>query len=273
MRKYSIWLTGVILLTIVAFLSVFQPITFSPRKDPTDASRYLRPANLSGKAGAFDPSNPNQAASFTLFGKTPVYAYTPQPDLSLGLDLRGGMRVVLEIASRGEFDYKLRTPLSIIEVSAKKAALTDAVNAALVGVDPKNIEVELSEEHATVTTNAQTEPEALTQLQKVTDAMTKVFGANSFDVPKTNTVFIQPDKQTQENVRNIMEKRINPQGTKEINAYAKGNNQVVIEIPGEKDPDHVRQLLGTTAEMNFMLLAPDINVGENPDGTQTISRG
>ncbi len=38
----SLWLTGIILLTVLAFLAVFQPITFSPRKDPSDTSRYLR---------------------------------------------------------------------------------------------------------------------------------------------------------------------------------------------------------------------------------------
>lgn len=261
MRKHSIWLIGVILLTVISFFTVFQPVTFSPRKDPTDASKYLRPV---GTRSAWDSTSPDQRPTFSLGSKaTPVFLYVPQHDLSLGLDLRGGMRVVLEIANRGEFPYKLKTPLGPLALPDKKAALTDAVKKAL-GVDGETASVELNENTANITTEADTSLHAQAQLTKINAAMTEVFGAGAYTEPASKDVFKTADATTQENVRNIMEKRINPDGTREITSYAKGTNQVVLEIPGEKDPDHVRMLLGTTAEMNFMLLAPDINVSEDP---------
>ncbi|HEX2952014.1 MAG TPA: protein translocase subunit SecD [Armatimonadota bacterium] len=271
MRKHSIWLIGVILLTVVAFLYVFKPVTVTPRKDPADASRYLRPVGLKG---AFDASLPPQQASFNVFnGKLPLYVYVPQHDLSLGLDLRGGMRVVLEIADHGEFDYKLNKPIiDSSTLASTKGSLTDAVKAAL-GKDGEGAQIELSEDRATITTQATNQVQAETQLKQINTAMTQVFGAGSFSVPDSTKVFKTVDKQTQDNVRNIMEKRVNPDGTKEVNSTSKGTNQVVLEIPGEKDPDHVQQIIGKTAEMNFMLLPPNISVGENPDGSVSMSNG
>ena len=90
--SYSWWVTGIITLTVLAFLIVFKPITFSPRKDPSDVNLYLRPVGVSGKFDAERP--PEKTLSFLSLN---IFVYKPQHDLRLGLDLRGGMRVVLEI--------------------------------------------------------------------------------------------------------------------------------------------------------------------------------
>lgn len=272
MRKHSIWLIGVILLTIASFLAVFQPVTFSPRKDSSDASKYLRPL---GTRGQWDSTTPDQKPTFLLGDKVPVFAYVPQHDLLLGLDLRGGMRVVLKIANRGEFEYHLNNRLSDTDIATKKAELTDAVKAAL-GEDGKTAEVEVGQEMATVTTQAENAYQAKAQLQKIDGAMAKIFPeADAFKSPdseKTSDYF-KPAKDVQNDVRTILEKRVNPEGTREVTASAKGEDQVVLEIPGEKNPENVRKLLGTTAELNFMLLPEDISVGVDEDGGTTLARG
>ena len=110
------------------FWYVFQPITFTPRKDPTDASLYLRPVGVPN--AKWDAQT---APAATLGDKVPVYIYTPQPELPLGLDLQGGMRVVMQIASRGEFDYAFTPSLPSDDASQAKykSSLTDGVKAAL----------------------------------------------------------------------------------------------------------------------------------------------
>ena len=269
MRKRSLWLAGVILLTIIAFLYVFQPITFSPRKDPADAERHLRP--IGTPIADFKSDALEQKPTLLLGGKKPVYVYRPTHDISLGLDLRGGMRVVLEIASRGEFNYKLnRTINSVDERGAKQLALFDAVTAEL--AEGTSIQIEVAKDGAVITTDAKSLEAAKDQLKQLNIAMTTIFGEGSFKAPNAEEAFKPVTATNQADVINVMEKRIDPNGVKEIVAYPKGTNQIVIEIPGEKDPDLVRERLGRTAELNFMLLAYDISIGQNNDGSVFLSR-
>jgi len=270
MRKRSLWLAGVILLTIIAFLYVFQPITLSPRKDPADAERYLRPVGTS--TADFKSTSAEQKSTFLLGGKTPVYVYRPTHDISLGLDLRGGMRVVLEIASRGEFNYKLnRTIASVDERGAKQLALFEVAKKEL--AEGTNIQIEVTKDGAVITTDAKSLEATKDQLKQLNIAMTSVFGEGSFKAPDAEEAFKPVTATNQTDVINVMEKRIDPNGVKEIVAYPKGTNQIVIEIPGEKDPDLVRERLGRTAELNFMILAYDIVVGQNEAGGVFLSRG
>jgi preprotein translocase subunit SecD len=276
----KIWLASVLVLAIAAFLAVFQPVTFSPRKDPSDSSKYLRHIG----AAKFDPDIPPTDGSLNLADKLDVYAYVPQHDLKLGLDLRGGMRVVLEIPDRAEFKYELAEPglSGATEASMKQATLIAALTTAF-GEDPtamKKIQVNVNEHQVRVVTQPDSAEQAKYQFDRITTAMTTVFGADKFTAPKAKAAY-NPEKlneqrrQMQDSVLNIMEKRLNGTGLSEVTAYAKGTNQVVLEIPGVKDPERVREVLKTTAQMEFRLLPQDITVSSPDDdtGDVTISRG
>jgi len=270
MRKHSFWLAGVIILTIIAFLYVFRPITFSPRKDSVDADRYLRPVGT--KVGSWDAESSQQNPTFRLGGNTPVYIYKPTHDISLGLDLRGGMRVVLEIANRAEFSYRLAEPINNInERGRKQAQLANALQAAF-GEDT-DVQVELALNSANITTNADTLEKTKEQIKTINGVLSEIFGEGKFTAPEAEKAFKPVTASDQSDVLGIMEKRIDPNGVRELNAYAKGQNQVVLEIPGEKNPDEVLRLLGRTAELNFMLLAQDMTVSQGDDGIVSIYRG
>lgn len=270
MRKYSIWLAGVILLTIVAFLIVFKPITMTPRKDPIDASKYLAPVGVKGMR---DRSIPPTKPTFNFF-KSPVYVYVPQHDLDLGLDLRGGLSVVLQISNRADFKYPLHSTIAEGDIAAKKEAFTNAVEAAFDPAEYKEMIVELTGTEASVSSSPTDRTQAEVQLQKLTKVMTQIFGAGSFDEPKIATAFVPVNKTVQENVRAILERRVNPEGTREISSYSKGNNnQVVLEIPGEHDPQKVLEILGKTGKLDFRILARDITVTDDNNGKPLFSRG
>jgi preprotein translocase subunit SecD len=72
-------------------------------------------------------------------------------------------------------------------------------------------------------------------------------------------------KDYQTKVLEIMEKRLNGTGTTEVTAYAEGQDRIVLEIPGVKDPDQVRRMLKTTAQLEFRLIPRNImvNVDDN----------
>ena len=283
----ALWLLGIILLTLIGFEAVFKPIWFNePRRDPSDASRYLRPVG----AANFKPENrPEATFPIRIFGLN-AYVYKPQHDLRLGLDLRGGMRVVLTIPDVTTFEYPLEKALPNEQaISEKKQALSqlldkpDALGPTV--VEEQQVSVDVSTNQVKIVTEPADTAEATRQLEILNKAMTTVFGADQFTAPKAETLFNQDTLKkartaNQESVRTIMEARLNSSGLTEVTAYAEGENRVVLEIPGVKDPDEVRNILGTMAQLEFYLIPKRITVsiGDNDsitaiDGVQPIPGG
>ena len=52
----------------------------------------------------------------------------------------------------------------------------------------------------------------------------------------------------------IVRRRIDEIGTKEPSILKRGNNRILVELPGVKDPERIKELLGKTAELNFRLV-------------------
>ena len=52
----------------------------------------------------------------------------------------------------------------------------------------------------------------------------------------------------------IIRKRIDEVGTNEPIIQIQGNQRILVQLPGLKDPDRIKSLLGKTAKMNFRLV-------------------
>lgn len=95
-------LLGALALVVVCFFIVFRPLTLHPRTGP-DTKKPIPPVDKLG----------------------PVYLYPPYPSLSLGLDLRGGIHLVLQAQKTGVFEFSL--PKALTEDTEKAAR--DAIRA------------------------------------------------------------------------------------------------------------------------------------------------
>ncbi|HEY3417055.1 MAG TPA: protein translocase subunit SecD [Armatimonadota bacterium] len=262
MQTTRIWLASIIVLTVLAFLVVFRPVTFTPRKDPIDSAKYLLPAGVTQADLSLAPS-PSFIVPNTRVG---MYFYKPQSDLALDLDLRGGMRVSLQIPDRADMRYQLTPELTNNdEASKKQAELIAALAApdALGAEESAKGSITVSPQEIHVITLPDNQVIAQNQFTKVTQVVTKVFGDGKFTTPKSTDIYKPVDANTQKTILQIMEKRLNPTGTTEVRSYAEGTNRVVLEIPGVKDPEMVKRLLRTTAKMEFRLVPKNIMVSNN----------
>ena len=52
----------------------------------------------------------------------------------------------------------------------------------------------------------------------------------------------------------IVRRRIDDVGTKEPTILQRGDKRILVELPGLKDPERIKQLLGKTAQLNFRLV-------------------
>jgi preprotein translocase subunit SecD len=75
--------------------------------------------------------------------------------------------------------------------------------------------------------------------------------------------------------RDVVRRRIDPQGTKEITVINQGTDRILVEVPGVEDPEALKDLIGQTARLEFKLvdLTADPNQvaqGRAPAGSQAL---
>jgi protein-export membrane protein SecD len=59
----------------------------------------------------------------------------------------------------------------------------------------------------------------------------------------------------------IVRRRIDDVGTKEPTILQRGEKRILIELPGLKDPERIKDLLGKTAQLNFRLVSENSEFG------------
>ena len=91
--------------------------------------------------------------------------------------------------------------------------------------------------------------------------------AESWAVKYRNTDIAEMKKRAVEQSIEIINKRIDETGTKEPTVVRQGEDRIVVQVPGYGDPQHLKDLIGKTAKMEFKL------VDEVAESTGTRSAG
>jgi preprotein translocase subunit SecD len=194
------------------------------------------------------------------------YLYPPRKTINLGLDLQGGIHLVLGV----DIDKAL-------QVQTERAG--DTVRAALEkkGVGVKSIERRGTTELVVQLASPQTWADA--------QAVLKDFG--NFDVKEADqpsgrlVLAMRPRevasqrewfvKQGLETIRN----RVDQFGVAEPSIQQQGDNRILVQLPGVQDPDRAKALIGKTALLEFKLVNEGANVeqavgGQVPVGSELL---
>ncbi|MFM5913607.1 MAG: protein translocase subunit SecD [Chakrabartia godavariana] len=78
-----------------------------------------------------------------------------------------------------------------------------------------------------------------------------------------------------ETARNVVAKRIDPEGTKEITVVRQGADRILVQVPGLQDPEGLKRILGKTAKLEFKLVdlnadPNEVAAGRAPAGSQIL---
>jgi len=78
-----------------------------------------------------------------------------------------------------------------------------------------------------------------------------------------------------ETARNVVAKRIDPEGTREVTVVRQGADRILVQVPGLQDPEGLKRLLGKTAKLEFKLVdqnadPQDVAAGRAPAGSQIL---
>ena len=162
--------------------------------------------------------------------------------INLGLDLQGGSYLLLEVQSEVLYKEELDNISDSIRVIARELQINLA-----------DIKMNTDEIIIRFTSN-----EKLDQLREkflqnyrnvklvINDKTIKIIIDEMFKKSIQESAL----KQSLENVR----KRIDESGTKEPLIQRSGKNRILLQLPGIKDPERIKELLGKTAKLTFHMV-------------------
>ena len=75
--------------------------------------------------------------------------------------------------------------------------------------------------------------------------------------------------------RDVVRRRVDPGGTKEITVINQGERRIFVQVPGVEDPEALKQLIGQTARLEFKLVDQiadpnQVAQGRAPPGSQVL---
>lgn len=180
--------------------------------------------------------------------------WLPHNQVSLGLDLRGGSHLVLEVDAADLTKERLQ---SLIQDSRR--VLRDA--------NIGNSSIRRVQDYLLVTlTDPGQRDAAITELQKLANPVGIGLTAGQSDLAVTaegdaGVKIAMTPAGLEHNISaaveqslEIIRQRVDQVGVSEPTIQRVGGNRVLVQLPGAEDPSQLRKLLGSTAKMSFHLL-------------------
>jgi len=198
-------------------------------------------------------------------------SWPAHPRVSLGLDLAGGSRLLLEADVNALIAQRLETMHDQIAGGMDKASPKIAIGDISVADgqlsfmvrDPGQIDA------AREVLNNLTQGVGLTGQR---DWDISVINSTNFVVKPTQAGIDQAVKVAMSAAISVIEKRINGFGTKEPTIVAEGASRVAVEVPGLQNPKKLKEALGETARLEFKMVSDSVvQPGQAlPLGTQLL---
>ena len=176
--------------------------------------------------------------------------------INLGLDLQGGSYLLLEIDNTPVIEQKLQNTATLIRTYFKNK-------------DIRIGNLNLSGQKISFTVENKFKQNVIEEFNNENSEINPyypIFKSHQFDIiDLENSLELSLSKQglvklktsSQDQALEIVRRRIDEIGTNEPNILKRGNNRILVELPGLDDPMRIKSLLGKTANLTFRFISND----------------
>ncbi len=191
-------------------------------------------------------------------------SWLPHKQVALGLDLRGGSYLLLEV----DVAAAERDRLNSVEESVRNA-LRDAKIGYTGLSNQGNAVVFTIRDPAQIATARQV-------LGRIDNDLTVEIAADGAGTMRFRQAALDARRrQAVEQSIEIIRRRIDETGTKEPTIQRQGADRILVQLPGVDNPEHVKTLLGRTAKLTFQLVDTSVNPedarrGRLPPGDEVL---
>jgi preprotein translocase subunit SecD len=206
-------------------------------------------------------SAPNLFSSQTLDA---LPGWLPKKQVSLGLDLRGGSHLLLEVDMNSVRHERFNALVDSLRTEFRTARI---------GYTGLNAEGD----HVSFTLR---EPERLDDVRTIVkkiDPEIDFTSSSGGDVTlKPNPVALESrTRSAVDQSIEIVRRRIDETGTKEPIIEREGQDRILVQLPGVENPEHVKQLIGRTAKLTLRFVdqnvsPEDAKAGHLPPGDEVL---
>lgn len=222
------------------------------------------------------PSLMSEQTRRSVYGVLP--SWVPQKAVSLGLDLQGGAHVLLEIDKPDlirSMNTQLRDDVRRV-LREERAALQGGI-----AMQPRGVQFRIPQ----ADDRARAMPKLRELSQPVGQQLFGPTGNQSIDIVETpdgQITMAYSELGLNERIRRVgqqtievIERRINIDGTKEPSIQRQGLDRILVQVPGLSDPQQLKERLGRTAKLQFRFVAEanatDTEQMRNRDTGQLVS--
>lgn len=174
-----------------------------------------------------------------------TYAQVKEKEINLGLDLRGGMNVILEVSVKDILKELANNTTNVVFNEALKLADENATQNQENYLD--NFLAAFQQINADRSANLKLSDASIFGTKEMNDKL----GYNATDEKVSEELRSQVNASVQ-NVYTVLRARIDQFGVVQPNIQRLDDGgRILVELPGVKDPDRVKKLLQSTAELEF----------------------
>ncbi|KZD10989.1 protein translocase subunit SecD [Oceanibaculum pacificum] len=190
--------------------------------------------------------------------------WLPSQQINLGLDLRGGSHLLLEVDVDAVTRERLESVVDITRTELRKAR----IGYTGLGIDGEAVVLQ-SRESGQV-------DEIRRLLSAIDPDLTVEAGEGGRVTIRVSETALTARKQAAvEQSIEIVRRRIDETGTREPTIQRQGEDRILVQLPGIDDPERIKALLGQTAKMVFRLVdtqnsQADAMAGRVPPGSQLL---
>ncbi|WP_020175178.1 protein translocase subunit SecD [Methyloferula stellata] len=185
-----------------------------------------------------------------------IPSWVPFKTIVLGLDLQGGSHVLLEVDSASV----VKTQVDNLRDDVRRVLREEKVSiTGGIGILPRGVQLRIAD--------AAERDRILPKLHQLgTPVGAGLTGrVSTLDVNDNGSGLIQltlTDAGIKDKIRRAVEqsievlrRRVDALGTTEPNIQRQGDDRILVEVPGLQNPDKLKEILGTTAKLEFRLVA------------------
>ncbi len=182
--------------------------------------------------------------------------------INLGLDLQGGSYLLLEINSDSLVNEKIQSKV----IPIKKLLKDNSIKYNNFKINKKNLSLSLDDvEKFDLLFYSRKDNQINPYIDKYRSYELE------YNTTENNQIEINFSKFGLLTINNsalkqsieIVRRRIDDVGTKEPTILQRGEKRILVELPGLKDPERIKALLGKTAQLNFRLVSNNNEFGSD----------
>jgi len=178
--------------------------------------------------------------------------------INLGLDLQGGSYLLLEINSDSLIEEKIQSKV----IPIKKLLKDNSINYNDFKINSQSLSLKLDNiEKFDLLFNSRKDNMVNPYIDNYRsyELEFKKINNNEIEIFFSRFGLLTINNSALKQSIEIVRRRIDDVGTKEPTILQRGEKRILVELPGLKDPERIKALLGKTAQLNFRLVSENNN--------------